>query len=50
MTSPIAFELVGGWLAPELLGPWSGMYVVLLGPFYISIWPDVWREQRDFLR
>lgn len=45
----IAVELVGGWLSPELLGPWNGMYVILLGPWYVSVWPAAWLEQRTWL-
>lgn len=45
----LAVEIVGGWLEPELLGPWDGMYVILLGPLYVSIWPRVLIAQRRWL-
>jgi len=45
----IAAEWVGGLLSPEILGPWDGMYVILIGPWYVSVGAEVWVEQRRWL-
>ncbi len=50
----VAIEWVGGWLGFERLGPWPSkaapppgpVYVLLLGPLYVSIWPWFAREAR----
>lgn len=52
----IGIEWVGGWLDFDLIGPWGAaprVYVLLVGPLYVSIWPralaDRMREERSFL-
>lgn len=45
----IAVEWIGGWLEPELLGPWGSMYVLLIGPLYVSLWPRSILAQRAWL-
>ena len=43
-------EWLGGWMAYDLMGPWPSpraehpVYVLLLGPLYVSIFPSALAE------
>lgn len=43
-------EWVGGWMAFDFMGPWPTasatryVYVLLLGPFYVSFFPQALKE------
>lgn len=46
-------EWVGGWMAADLMGPWPApsvdrpVWVLLLGPLYVSMWPSALAEGPD---